>query len=516
MAEVVAPKEKERDPGEVPVFLTPVEPKEPKVGQESSPAKNVEPLIRIPWRKNLAEHGAEILEKSGEFPPIVARYERLGFKAYLSTITAQAGARVFLDEVQRRRLVAEVIPQDGELKPVGPLAGLAVQRPRIITDPGVAEFIHKAREQFGPGDYQMVVLFPAATESWIVGGLAQRMKENGIDPPSISCIETCLAKQPVTAPTEILRDAPSSNQEEIRQESAADQPGKASEKRERGRVQEKARGLHGQQEKRDSYGKEKMDLYPRRLTEHQAEGSPPIYLTILRKGDTHIIDLASVDPLIPRSETQVEKEFLDEICAEMERVAALYASGRFRGVGSSEAREAGGLVSEMQGLGRLIFSHLLTQPARERLKNVAPCDLYLRLDDQLVQVPWELCFDGKNFLATTFRIGRQVITQYAGRRSEPFSPSSSRDREKLKILIIADPTESLPGVTEEVEQLCALLDRVPYIEVTLLGGKGVRKIPLLSLLGRVDVVHFAGHSVFNAQEPRDNIRPRFGSYKRGG
>jgi serine/threonine-protein kinase len=88
-------------------------------------------------------------------------------------------------------------------------------------------------------------------------------------------IETCLAKQPITAPTELLRDAPSSNQEEIRQESAADQPDEASKKRERGRVQEKARGLHGQQEKRDSYGKEKMDLYPRRLTEHQAEGWCP-------------------------------------------------------------------------------------------------------------------------------------------------------------------------------------------------------------------------------------------------
>jgi hypothetical protein len=189
VAKVTALKEKARDPGAVPVFLTPLEPKEPQVKKESSPAKSVEPLIRIPWKKNLAERGAEILEKNGEFPPIVARYERLGFKAYLSTITAQAGARVFLGEVQRKRLVAEVIPQDGELKPVGSLAGLAVQRPRIITVPGDAEFIHKAREQFGPGDYQMVVLFPAATESWIVGGLAQRMKENGRDPPSISRVE---------------------------------------------------------------------------------------------------------------------------------------------------------------------------------------------------------------------------------------------------------------------------------------------------------------------------------------
>lgn len=297
-------------------------------------------------------------------------------------------------------------------------------------------------------------------------------------------IEAHLAEEPATAPTEILQDTLPSGQEKTRPEKKeipADRQSRAAEERERGARPDPS--------------------YPQETTGRQERTSTPIYLTILRKGDTHIIDLASVDPLIPRSETRVEKGFLDEICAEMERVATLYASGRSRGVRLSEGKEAGGLLGELQGLGRLIFSHLLTQPARERLKNVAPCDLYLRLDDQLVQVPWELCFDGKDFLATKFRIGRQVITQYAGQRSDLSSPSP---KDKLKMLIIADPTESLPGVTEEVEQLCTLLTGLPSVEVTLLGGRGVRKLPLLSLLGEADIVHFAGHSVFNTQDPRDS------------
>ena len=174
------------------------------------------------------------------------------------------------------------------------------------------------------------------------------------------------------------------------------------------------------------------------------EGLLPSVLLSCVNGDTHIVDLAAVDPLIPRSETRVEKGFLDGICAEMERVAGRYANDRARGtpaVRPFTGKEAGGLLVELQGLGRLIFSHLLTQSARDRLKNVSPCDLYLRLDDQLVQVPWELCFDGVDFLATKFRMGRQVITQYADQRSKPFFPSA---REKLRILIITDPTESLP------------------------------------------------------------------------
>jgi len=39
-----------------------------------------------------------------------------------------------------------------------------------------------------------------------------------------------------------------------------------------------------------------------------------------------------------------------------------------------------------------------------------PGDLYLRLDEHLIHIPWELCYDGEDFLATKFRVGRQVIT----------------------------------------------------------------------------------------------------------
>ncbi|MGH8010095.1 MAG: CHAT domain-containing protein, partial [Candidatus Binatia bacterium] len=291
-------------------------------------------------------------------------------------------------------------------------------------------------------------------------------------------IEHCQANEPATAPTIILHEPSSDSQESAREEPALlKQAEGAAEPSPAHRV-DTTGGRHG--------------------------GTAPIYLTILRKGDTHIIDLAAVDPLIPRSETRVEQGFLDDICAEMERVAGLYASGRSRGGRGRQplaGKAADGLLAELQGLGRLIFSHLLTQPARERLKHVAPCDLYLRLDDQLVQVPWELCFDGEDFLAAKFRVGRQVITRYADQRAapSPFSP-----QEQLRVLLIADPTESLPGVTEEVEQLRALLQALPSVECTILGGQGVRKIPLLARVGGADVVHFAGHSIFNAQNPRES------------
>jgi TolB-like protein/ketosteroid isomerase-like protein len=124
----------------------------------------------------------------------------------------------------------------------------------------------------------------------------------------------------------------------------------------------------------------------------------------------------------------------------------------------------------------------------------------LRLDEQLIHVPWELCYDGSNFLALKFRVGRQVITRYP----IPDLQAQQQARGSLRVLLIADPTESLSEAEEEAEQLCALLDKVPGTEVTVLGGKGVRKVPLLTQLQDHDVVHFAGHSFYDANDPNQS------------
>jgi hypothetical protein len=44
---------------------------------------------------------------------------------------------------------------------------------------------------------------------------------------------------------------------------------------------------------------------------------PSLSLTILRKGDTNIIDLAEMGSLIPRSETRVDDVFLHDLVAEV-------------------------------------------------------------------------------------------------------------------------------------------------------------------------------------------------------
>jgi CHAT domain len=228
----------------------------------------------------------------------------------------------------------------------------------------------------------------------------------------------------------------------------------------------------------------------------------PIHLTILRRGDVHIVDLAEVQAIIPRSETRVEATFLEEISQEVKRITKLVGP-EFRKAAvklEPEARRNPHVVRELKNLGSLIFSHLLPQAARDKLRSAESCNLYLRLDDQLVHIPWELAFDGQHFLGMKFRVGRQVITHHKVTQTAPVRPSSGA----LRMLLISDPSETLKNVSREGEQLCEILDRIPGLQVRLLGGRGVKRIPLLAALRESDIVHFAGHSQFDEKNPENS------------
>src|SRR4029453_1135777 len=150
---------------------------------------------------------------------------------------------------------------------------------------------------------------------------------------------------------------------------------------------------------------------------------------------------------------------------------------------------------ELQHFGALLFAHLFPPAIQQRLRTAATTPLFLRLDEHLVHLPWELAFDGEDFLLTKWHIGRQVLTD-----ARPFAerPALPRDPPRLRLLLIVDPTESLPAATQEADQLCALLDPYPQLDVAVLGGKGLRKLELLRAVNEHDLVHYPGHAFFVA------------------
>ena len=227
--------------------------------------------------------------------------------------------------------------------------------------------------------------------------------------------------------------------------------------------------------------------------------SEPLHLTLLRQDNFIVTDFTQTETIAPRSQLPIEEGLLTEINEELARITSL-ANKRLQ-LPTSQAQEAAGLNSfhdELKRLGELIFFHLLSQPARQRLLDSPRTDLFLRLDDQLVHVPWELAFDGEDFLLNKFRIGRQVLTH------QPVPPADMRHRQephRLKMLIIVDPSESLEAAAEEADRLVDMLDTCDNLEVDILGGRQLRKIDLLQAINDCDLVHYAGHASFDETDP---------------
>jgi hypothetical protein len=99
-----------------------------------------------------------------------------------------------------------------------------------------------------------------------------------------------------------------------------------------------------------------------------------------------------------------------------------------------------------------------------------------------------------------FRVCRQIITHHKVSQVTPVRAAS----DALRVLIVSDPSETLKNVSQESEQLCGILDQIPGLQVRLLGGRGVRRIPLLAGLRDSDIVHFAGHSQFDEKNPENS------------
>lgn len=153
----------------------------PLVEEKSAPRANNSPAK--------AKRKKDVAPSSGEFPQIVARYDALGFSAYLQALAWRAGARVFVGDMHEHKLRAELVPGREELQPVGSLQGLALERPRIVSDPEAEPYLQGARQRFGPGSYEVVVLFPQGVEQWMVEQLAQQARRQGLDPSALARFE---------------------------------------------------------------------------------------------------------------------------------------------------------------------------------------------------------------------------------------------------------------------------------------------------------------------------------------
>jgi CHAT domain-containing protein len=154
------------------------------------------------------------------------------------------------------------------------------------------------------------------------------------------------------------------------------------------------------------------------------------------------------------------------------------------------------LITDLKKAGQDLFDELLTPKAKELIRSTSLKTLSLEIDDRLVHIPWELLFDGGQFLCRRFSIGRMVSTK------QHISGSHHRKIDgSMKMLIVADPKENLAAAYREGikvrDELIGLEDR---IKVNLVSSR-VDTQYIRRNIRDYDIVHYTGHAEYDEDDP---------------
>jgi class 3 adenylate cyclase len=155
----------------------------------------------------------------------------------------------------------------------------------------------------------------------------------------------------------------------------------------------------------------------------------------------------------------------------------------------------GDLLVKLKDYGRLMFDDLIPINVKDILTATDKKNLMISMDDQLVSIPWELLFDGKDFLCQRFSIGRSVSTK------QQVSSAVRALGRPLKMQLLTDPGGDLKASYQEgieVKNGIGMYDDLINIS---LKSTDIRTDYVKSKIRNFDIVHYAGHAEHNAESP---------------
>jgi CHAT domain-containing protein len=154
-------------------------------------------------------------------------------------------------------------------------------------------------------------------------------------------------------------------------------------------------------------------------------------------------------------------------------------------------------LDDLRHAGEELYRSLLAPEVQEALRG-AQGPLLLELDEALLMAPWELLYDGEQFLCRRYELGRTVATAQPPRGAAARGVSAP-----MRVLVLAsDPAGDLPQVAREAEALVGELDRHPGVKAHLIAGADVATVR--RLLKDFDAVHYAGHADADPEHPEES------------
>jgi CHAT domain-containing protein len=157
------------------------------------------------------------------------------------------------------------------------------------------------------------------------------------------------------------------------------------------------------------------------------------------------------------------------------------------------------ILESLKKSGQVLFDLLVPSKAREKLSSTNARNLLLYVDDKLVHIPWELLFDGRQFLCRRFAMGRIVRTRQA-----PTALSSRTPRSPFKVLVVADPRGDLDASYREGTEIRNFLDEKRDIFHVDFKSHPVDVSFVKKNLRDYDIVHYAGHAEYHSENPSES------------
>ena len=169
-----------------------------------------------------------------------------------------------------------------------------------------------------------------------------------------------------------------------------------------------------------------------------------VYLRIFKENQGRELRI-TLDEKRPGEETTLQQYQQINICpASLQSLSKEAFSLLHQSAHSPSACGHKGISQGLQAVGQHLYDFIIPCSIKQKLAMTASENLYLIIDDSLVGIPWEILFDGEEFLCLRFNMGRLVIT------SSQVSPPRNRNiTDKIKILVLADPRNDLPSSYQE-------------------------------------------------------------------
>jgi len=164
---------------------------------------------------------------------------------------------------------------------------------------------------------------------------------------------------------------------------------------------------------------------------------------------------------------------------------------------NSRGRITSDVLGKLRDVGRVLSDDLFPPAVKDKINGAKAEHLILNLDDQLVQIPWELLNDGHQFLCQRFGMGRLVRT----RQSLVGGGGTRMLAEPLRMLILSDPRGDLAGAYSEGTQIRDDIDAESHLVNVSLRSGDISPDYIREKIRNFDLVHFAGHSDYSRENP---------------